>query len=161
MVKIHEHIIEVTNPHDDLADVLNVSMLWRQLEHFARHPSDYVEAMKKSVVHEHFDGDQLVLERELHFGGVTVMETVRFDNGQSVISDVQKSENYPASRFTISLEAPAQEGYYFLRFIYEEDTDKAPEENIYLQLRKQAYEQKDRDLVDMIRQNARSLKPVH
>lgn len=161
MIKIHEHIIEVTNPHDELADVLDTSMLWRQLEHFARHPSDYVEAMKKSVIHEHWDDNQLVLKRVLDFGGLTVVDTVHFDNGQSVITDVQKSEDFPASRFTISLESPTQDGHYFLRFIYEEDIANAPEEDIYLQLRKQAYEQKDRDLVDMIRQNARSLKPVH
>lgn len=161
MIKIHEHIIEVTNPYDDLADALDTSTLWRQLEHFARHPSDYVEAMKKSVVHEHFEGNQLVLKRELDFGGLTVADTVRFDEGKSVITDVQQSKEFPASRFTISLESPAQEGCYFLRFIYEEDVAQAPQEDIYLQLRKQAYEQKDRDLVDMIRQNAQNLKPLH
>ena len=47
-----------------------------------------------------------------------------------------------------------------LRFIYEEDRKDAPAEDIFLSLRRKAYEQKDRDLVERIRQQANSLSEL-
>lgn len=47
-----------------------------------------------------------------------------------------------------------------LRFLYEEDTDEAPAEDIFLSLRRKAYEQKDKDMVEQIRQHARDLSAL-
>ena len=109
--------------------------------------------MESCSVREVFENNQLILERELKFSGLTVFDRVFFSSGNAVITQVKAGQSFPASRFTIQIESPGNGEAYFLRFVYEEDVREMPKDDIFFQLRKQAYEQKDRDLVEMIRRN--------
>ena len=60
------------------------------------------------------------------------------------------TDSYKASRLTIQIECP-QADSIFLRFTYEEDLLQAPQDDIFLKLRKKAYEQKDMEMVQTIR----------
>lgn len=126
MLKIHEHIIEVSNPQDDLAGIFDSSMLWRHLEHFARHPTEYVEVMKQCSITEHYENEQLLLKRELDFGGLIVSDTVTFDVGHAVITDVKGSKDYPASRFTIQIESLVKRVISFCALFMKKMSRKRP-----------------------------------
>ncbi len=153
MLKIHEHIIEVTNPVDDLSQALTSGVIWQMLEYYVRHPDEYLEVIKSARVAEVQEAEQVALVREIDYGSMKVNDIVRFEGIKSVVTEVSATEEFVSSRFTIRLESPV-EGTHFLRFTYEEARDEMPPEDIFLQLRRQAYEQKDRELVDCIRARA-------
>ena len=77
-----------------------------------------------------------------------------------MVTDVDRTDDYPASRLTVRIEPSDNEQNISLRFIYEEDRKDQPAEDIFLSLRRKAYEQKDRDLVERIRQQANSLSEL-
>ncbi len=161
MVKIHEHIIEVTNPGDQLYKELNATKLWQHLQRYVRHPHEYFEPLESATVQERRDNDQLVLQRQLNFGTMTVNDEVFFEEGKSIVIKVKKTQHYQASTLTIKIEQPQENGALFLRFVYEEETTEMPAEDIFLKLRRKAYEQKDMDMVHKIREQAASLSKVN
>ena len=115
---------------------------------------------KAREVKESFENGLHVLYRVLHFGSMDVKDRVSFIDSYTMITDIEHTENYPASRLTIEIKTSEIKNTISLHFIYEEDTDAAPQEDIFLSLRRKAYEQKDRDMVERIRQQAGHLSKL-
>lgn len=160
MIKVHEHSIEVTNENDTLFSLLTIPNLLRHLEYYAKHPHEYFEPLESSEVQEVFEKEVQTLYRVLHFGTMTVKDKVTFTNDLAMVTEIEATEDYPASRLTIKIETAGINHSVNLHFIYEEDTVDVPKEDIFLSLRRKAYEQKDRDMVDQIRRRADCLSEL-
>ena len=159
MVKVHEHSVEVADRKDPLFSQLTKSNLIRHLEQYARRPHEYFEPLESSEVTECFENNQHVLRRVLHFGPMTVEDTVTFPDPLTMVTDIAQTKDYPASRLTIKIESSEDDSTY-LRFIYEEDSEMPPAEDIFLSLRRKAYEEKDRAMVECFRQQVKNLSPL-
>ncbi len=160
MIKVHEHTIEVTNSDDPLFKLLTVSNLLRHLEHYAKHPHEYFEPIESSEVKESFEDGVHVLDRVLHFSSMDVKDRVSFLDNHTMVTDIEHTENYPGSRLTIEIKTLELKNTISLHFLYEEDIETAPQENIFLSLRRKAYEQKDQEMVERIRQQAGRLSEL-
>ena len=155
MMKIHEHSVKVCSALDPLSKTMTKAQLWRWLEWSVRHPHDFVEAMHGSTVTESTDDQGCpVLKRVLDFGSMKVQDTVTIDVGHSIRTEVAATEQWSAGAFTITVVQPKENGSIFLKFTYEEDCDKPWGDDMISNLRRKAYEQKDRDMVDMIVEKA-------
>lgn len=160
MIKVHEHTIEVTNSDDPFFKLLTVSNLLRHLEHYAKHPHEYFEPIESSEVKESFEDGVHVLDRVLHFSSMDVKDRVSFLDNHTMVTDIEHTENYPGSRLTIEIKTLELKNTISLHFLYEEDIETAPQENIFLSLRRKAYEQKDQEMVERIRQQAGRLSEL-
>ena len=160
MLKIHEHTVEVANKEDPLFKQLSTSDLFRHLEHYAHHPHEYFEPLETSEVQEVFENERHFLKRSLHFSRMTVNDRVEFTDNQTMVTEVDGTDDYPRSRLTIKIEMTQAKDCIKLHFIYEEDIAEPPQDDIFLSLRRKAYEQKDRDLVEHIRHQAGCLSEL-
>lgn len=151
MMKIHEHLVKVCSPLDPLSKSMTQAQLWRWLEWFVRHPHDFTEAMEASHVEESSDEQgRSVLKRELDFGSMKVNDKVIIEVGRCIRTEVAANEHWAAGAFTITVVQPKENGSVFLKFTYEEDRDEPMGDDMISNLRRKAYEQKDRDMVDLI-----------
>ena len=151
MMKIHEHLVKVCSPLDPLSKSMTQAQLWRWLEWFVRHPHDFTEAMEASRVEESLDEQgRSVLKRELDFGSMKVNDKVIIEVGRCIRTEVAANEHWAAGAFTITVVQPKENGSVFLKFTYEEDRDEPMGDDMISNLRRKAYEQKDRDMVDLI-----------
>lgn len=151
MMKIHEHLVKVCSPLDPLSKSMTQAQLWRWLEWFVRHPHDFTEAMEASRVEESLDEQgRSVLKRELDFGSMKVNDKVIIEVGRCIRTEVVANEHWAAGAFTITVVQPKENGSVFLKFTYEEDRDEPMGDDMISNLRRKAYEQKDRDMVDLI-----------
>ena len=151
MMKIHEHLVKVCSPLDPLSKSMTQAQLWRWLEWFVRHPHDFTEAMEASHVEESLDEQgRSVLKRELDFGSMKVNDKVIIEVGRCIRTEVAANEHWVAGAFTITVVQPKENGSVFLKFTYEEDRDEPMGDDMISNLRRKAYEQKDRDMVDLI-----------
>lgn len=151
MMKIHEHLVKVCSPLDPLSKSMTQAQLWRWLEWFVRHPHDFTEAMEASHVEESLDEQgRSVLKRELDFGSMKVNDKVIIEVGRCIRTEVAANEHWAAGAFTITVVQPKENGSVFLKFTYEENRDEPMGDDMISNLRRKAYEQKDRDMVDLI-----------
>lgn len=151
MMKIHEHLVKVCSPLDPLSKSMTQAQLWRWLEWFVRHPHDFTEAMEASHVEESLDEQgRSVLKRELDFGSMKVNDKVIIEVGRCIRTEVAANEHWATGAFTITVVQPKENGSVFLKFTYEEDRDEPMGDDMISNLRRKAYEQKDRDMVDLI-----------
>ena len=151
MMKIHEHLVKVCSPLDPLSKSMTQAQLWRWLEWFVRHPHDFTEAMEASHVEESLDEQgRSVLKRELDFGSMKVNDKVIIEVGRCIRTEVAANEHWAAGAFTITVVQPKENGSVFLKFTYEEDRDEPMGDDMISNLRRKAYEQKDRNMVDLI-----------
>ena len=151
MMKIHEHLVKVCSPLDPLSKSMTQAQLWRWLEWFVRHPHDFTEAMEASHVEESLDEQgRSVLKRELDFGSMKVNDKVIIEVGRCIRTEVAANEHWVAGAFTITVVQPKENASVFLKFTYEEDRDEPMGDDMISNLRRKAYEQKDRDMVDLI-----------
>ena len=154
-MKIHEHLVKVYSPLDPLCKTMSQAQLWRWLEWFVRHPHDFTESMEGSRVEESLDDQgRPLLKRELDFGSMKVNDIVTIEVGRYIRTEVAASEHWSAGAFTIAMVQPKENGSIFLKFTYEEDRDEPMGDDMISNLRRKAYEQKDRDMVEMILQKA-------
>lgn len=153
MMKIHEHMVKVCSPLDPLSKTMTDAQLWRWLEWYVRHPHEFTEAMEKSTVVESYDDQgRVILNRELDFGSLKVCDQVTIDVGHSIRTEVSASDQWVAGAMTITTVQPKAGGSVFLKFSYEEDRDEPMGDDMISNLRRKAYEQKDRDMVEKILQ---------
>ena len=101
-----------------------------------------------------------VLDRVMHFSSMDVKDRVSFLDNHTMVTDIEHTENYPGSRLTIEIKTLELKNTISLHFLYEEDIETAPQEDIFLSLRRKAYEQKDQDMVERIRQQAGRLSEL-
>ena len=147
MFKFHEHIVRVG------AIGFNRDRLWRGLEESVRHPEKFIEHMESSsILSEELKTGGRYLSRKIDFGTVSFHDTVILRDGESITTIVAAGEHWPASIFTLRIEEPS-DGDLFVRFIYEEE--ERPDQALnpaMLQIRRQAYEAKDKHLIEVIQE---------
>lgn len=149
MRKIHEHIIRIPA-------LISREQLWAGIEHAMRYPELYVEHMVASKVLEETtqEGAQC-LNREIDFGQFCLTDTVVLVDGNEARTSVSAGESWPASAFLIQIEEP-EAGSLFVRFVYEEQSSSDNDNPMVMSLRRQAYEAKDRALIERILKDAQS-----
>lgn len=149
MKTIFEHTIRAVSA----IDKIEKSTLWQYLEWSVRHPHKFTEAMERSkVVESQTSEGVMVLNRMLDFGTLKVKDRVLLTPMESIRTEVRASNHWPAGAMTIKIEQPKEGGSIFLRFTYEEDREDEMGDDMISNLRRKAYEQKDRDMVELIRQ---------
>lgn len=153
MRKIHEHIIRIPA-------LISREQLWAGIEHAMRYPELYVEHMVSSQVLEDKTQDGIqCLTREINFGQFRLKDTVALVEGKEAQTSVSVGGNWPASAFLIRIEEP-EAGSLFVRFVYEEQSSGENDSPMVMSLRRQAYEAKDRVLIERILKDAQeAVKP--
>ena len=147
MRKVHEHIIQIP-------PFVTRDQLWNGLEKAARHPDRFVEHMEGcELLSERLIEGARHLGREVSFGGsFRLRDKVILREGESVTTVVEAGESWPASSFLMKIEEP-EAGSLFVRFIYEADEPEEALNPMIEQLRRQAYEAKDRALIEQVLKN--------
>lgn len=158
-MKFHEHIIRVAVPE---AGGPSRSEVWKGIVEFARHPERFYEEIAQSEVFDEHSRDAGVCEFSrrvrFHANNLAFEERVTLDEVKGVCRSFFAGDaSRPASDFTMQLEEP-EPGSLFVRFIYNEmpGTQALPAQHaaILAALRKQAYEAKDRQVMEGILQHA-------
>ena len=158
-----EHLIQINDPlnpvcrHHDPRAVVGGTRA-------ARGTAATVRAGPRLVHDPLAHGD--TLERELHYGQVTVRDRVTLTPDQSVRYDILPTANYVGGSLTMAIEQP-DELQLFLRFEYsttlpvadDQDADARQTQEIV----KSAYRESDIDTVRLIRQfvHGQAKSPLH
>ena len=141
-VKFHEHIIRISEPG------VSRNALWEGLLEYVRRPEDYVEHMVGSrILSEEMSDVGPVLKREIDFGNFKLTDRVIIRENESILTLVDAGPNWKSSSLLIRIEEP-EAGAVFLRFVYEEEKSDEEVPAMFVQLRRQAYEAKDQQLVE-------------
>ncbi|MCI6531087.1 MAG: DUF1857 family protein [Mesosutterella sp.] len=142
-MKVFSHSIELKGA--------GKSQSWEALEHFARHPDLLLPGCEGSEVHEFTseDGNRW-LRRVKNFGTVSVEDHVFLQPDGHLEIHVAASREWPRSWQEIDIEETA-EGVRF-RFTYSQETPQSFKTPQILQLRNEAYRNKDQGLVRLIAQ---------
>ena len=157
-MKFHEHIIRVVAPE---VSSLSRCALWHGMVEYAKHPEHFYEEIAKSeIFNEHMNdaGEREFIRRvRFHANNLMFEERVTLNEKTGVCCCYFSGDaTRPASDFTMKLEEP-EPGSLFVRFIYNEDRAPAlPVQHaaILTALRKQAYEAKDRQVIEGILKQA-------
>lgn len=150
MKTFHEHVVRMSSAGEGISS----GMLWSLLGDFARKPEHFVELIECSTL------DEQSVQETAH--ATEFRRSVRFKSGQRFTETVRLDHDkrrYVArhlalgaeSEFSIEVAEP-EEGALFLRFKYEETPSAEPVPDFVVQLRRQAYESKDRDLAKRLRE---------
>lgn len=146
MRKIHEHIIR-------MPAFVAKDALWNGIVEAMRHPDQYIDHMVDvAVLKEEKNGQFVTMTREIDFGQFRLQDKVELEQGKTARTLVAQGPTWPASSFLIKLEEP-EEGHLFVRFLYEDDSSDVGENPMVLELRRQAYEAKDRGMIEYILQS--------
>ncbi|MDO5530383.1 AtaL-like protein [Sutterella sp.] len=152
-MKFHEHIVRASLP--ELPFRLSRAELAAGIADFARHPDKYIQDATGSRIVAALPGAPEGgerFEREISFGSLTFRELVEIRADGSCRARAEAEGARPGSDFVISIEEPEPE-VFFVRFTYHEDREvkaESVEEKRFLELRRLAYELKDRDVVSKI-----------
>lgn len=151
LLPLHEHIIEISNPDRGQVSSISREGLWQGLVDFAKNPTQFIDALQSCrLAGQEQTAAGVVVTRCLNFGSFELHDQVTLIENRQIITDVEQTQAYPASRFIVTIEEPA-EGALFLRFQYLEAFVTGISDNAQIQtLRRQAWSQKDRDVVDRI-----------
>lgn len=154
-MKFHEHIIRASIP--ELPFQLTREALARGIAGFARHPEHYIEEVSGSRITSSetvgAEPGSVVFGREIRFGALVFEERIELTAAGDYRAHVEADGPRPASDFTMTIEEPVL-GSLFVRFTYHEDRPEAPETSLeerqLAQLRRLAYESKDRSILSKI-----------
>ncbi|WP_206951760.1 SRPBCC family protein [Trinickia acidisoli] len=157
-----EHLVQVNDPLNPLAETLTRDQLWEGLVLRAEQPQLFVLGLDSCTI---LSRTTNTLERELHYGHATVRDRVTLTPGESVRYDILATEAYVGGSLTMTIEQP-DALQLFLRFEYATtlptpDSEDARQTN---EIVKSAYREADIDTVRLIREYARDPKrpqPLH
>lgn len=150
----YEHCIRM-DEFETLGLVLTHAQLWAALVLRAQEPGEFMPALESYRIRERTvdAGGLVTLKRSLDFGGFVVHDRATLVAPDVLIMDTEAGPTWPASRLTLRIEAPA--AGLLLRFVYESAEEVGSElDALTDQLRRQAYEAADRDMVARIHQLA-------
>lgn len=151
-----EHLVQINDPLNPLAEVLTREQLWEGLVLRAEQPQLFVLGLDGCTILARTADS---LERELQYGHATVRDRVTFTPRESVRYDILATDAHIGGSLTMTIEQP-DDLQLFLRFEYattlptpdSEDTRQTSE------IVKSAYREADIDTVRLIREYARNPK---
>ncbi|MCA1857266.1 DUF1857 family protein [Massilia oculi] len=147
-----EHLIQINDPLNPLADTLSVEQLWRGLVLRAESPTLFVPHLDECTIGERSSGS---FKRRLRYGDLVVDDVVHLTPLQQVRYEVPAQGEIAASSLLMRIEAPAK-GVLLVRFCYDdgqgEHTD--PANAMYDDFKRSAYQEADIDTVRILRQLA-------
>jgi hypothetical protein len=147
-----EHLIEINDPLNPLADTMTREQLWRGLVLRAEDPKRFVPHLDECTIGERESGS---FKRRLRYGELVIDDVVYLTPLQEVRYEVPAQGDIAASRLTMTIEAPS-EGVMWLRFLYDDGNPGATDEmgKMYEDFKKSAYQEADIDTVKIVRQMA-------
>lgn len=145
-----EHLIQINDPLNPLVETLTREQLWEGLVLRAEQPQLFVLGLDTCTI---LSRTESTLERELHYGQVTVRDRVTLLPNQSVRYDILATETYVGGSLTMTIEQP-DELQLFLRFEYSTTLPVSDDEDARQtqEIVKSAYRESDIDTVRLIRQ---------
>jgi len=152
-----EHLIQINDPLNPLVETLTREQLWEGLVLRAEQPQLFVLGLDTCTI---LSRTEDTLERELHYGQVTVRDRVTLQSNQSVRYDILATETYVGGSLTMTIEQP-DELQLFLRFEYSTTLPVADDEDARQtqEIVKSAYRESDIDTVRLIRQYVQGKEP--
>jgi hypothetical protein len=147
-----EHLIEINDPLNPLADTMTREQLWRGLVLRAEDPKLFVPHLDECTLGERESGS---FSRRLRYGELVIDDVVYLTPLREVRYEVPAQGEIPASRLTMTIEAPS-EGVMWLRFLYDDGNPAATDQTgkMYEDFKKSAYREADTDTVKIVRQMA-------
>lgn len=149
-----EHLVEINDILNPLADVITREQLWRGLVLRAESPKLFVSYLDEAAI---MDCTETSMTRTLKYGELTVTDRVSFVHLEHVHYDVAAQNDIPQSSLRMSIEEP-QPGSLFVRFCYDngQTAEQDAENAMYDEYRRSAYLEADVDTIRMIRELAES-----
>jgi hypothetical protein len=147
-----EHLIEINDPLNPLADTMTREQLWRGLVLRAEDPKLFVPHLDECTIGQRESGS---FARRLRYGELVIDDVVYLTPLQEVRFEVPAQGEIAASRLTMTIEAPS-EGVMWVRFLYDDGNPVANDEmgKMYEDFKKSAYQEADIDTVKIVRQLA-------
>lgn len=147
-----EHLIEINDPLNPLADTMTREQLWRGLVLRAEDPKMFMPHLDECTIGERQSGS---FARRLRYGELVINDVVYLSPLQEVRYEVPAQGEIPASRMTMTIEAPS-EGVMWVRFLYDDGNASAADEmgRMYEDFKKSAYQEADIDTIKIVRQLA-------
>ena len=147
-----EHLIEINDPLNPLADTMTREQLWRGLVLRAEDPKMFMPHLDECTLGERESGR---FTRRLRYGELVIDDVVHLTPLQEVRYDVPAQGEIAASRLTMTIEAPS-EGVMWVRFLYDDGNASAGDEmsKMYEEFKKSAYQEADIDTIKIVRQLA-------
>ncbi len=147
-----EHLIEINNPLNPLADTMTREQLWRGLVLRAEDPKLFVPHLDECTIGERTSG---TFARRLRYGELVIDDTVHLAPLHEVRYDVPAQGDIAASSLVMRIEAPG-DAMLLVRFIYDDGNPDAGDEmgRMYEDFKKSAYQEADIDTVKIVRQLA-------
>jgi hypothetical protein len=147
-----EHLIEINDPLNPLADTMTREQLWRGLVLRAEDPKMFMPHLDECTIGERQSGS---FARRLRYGELVIDDVVHLSPLQEVRYEVPAQGEIPASRMTMTIEAPS-EGVMWVRFLYDDGNVSATDEmgKMYEDFKKSAYLEADHDTIKIVRQLA-------
>jgi len=147
-----EHLIEINDPLNPLADTMTREQLWRGLVLRAEDPKMFMPHLDECTLGERESGS---FSRRLRYGELVIDDVVYLTPLQEVRYEVPAQGEIAASRMTMTIEAPS-EGVMWVRFLYDDGNASANDEmgKMYEDFKKSAYQEADIDTVKILRQLA-------
>lgn len=154
-----EHLIEINDPHNPLIEPLSCVQVWQGLMYRVEKPELFLPGLDRCAI---LSRSPDRVERELHFGQVSVRDSVTFALHEWVCFESAANAEHAGGRLTIRLEQP-KEARLFLRFTYDTTlADHDPGEAVQVsEFVKAAYRESDVDTVRIIRLLAASGYNLH
>lgn len=147
-----EHLIEINDPLNPLADTMTREQLWRGLVLRAEDPKMFMPHLDECTIDDRQSGS---FARRLRYGELVIVDVVHLSPLQEVRYEVPAQGEIPASRMTMTIEAPS-EGVLWVRFLYDDGNASATDEmgRMYEDFKKSAYQEADIDTIKIVRQLA-------
>lgn len=147
-----EHLIEINDPLNPLADTMTREQLWRGLVLRAEDPKMFMPHLDECTLGERESGS---FARRLRYGELVIDDVVYLTPLQEVRYEVPAQGEIAASRMTMTIEAPS-EGVMWVRFLYDDGNASASDEmgKMYEDFKKSAYQEADIDTVKILRRLA-------
>ena len=147
-----EHLIDINDPLNPLADTMTREQLWRGLVLRAEDPKMFMPHLDECTLGERESGS---FARRLRYGELVIDDVVHLTPLQEVRYEVPAQGDIAASRMTMTIEAPS-EGVMWVRFLYDDGNASANDEmgKMYEDFKKSAYQEADIDTVKILRRLA-------
>lgn len=150
------HLIQINDPLNPLLEDLSREQLWQGLVLRAEQPKTFVPYLDRVDILERAEH---TLDRQLHYGELTVRDRVTLLPQQQVAYHVPPQKGIPESSLTMTIEEPEAD-IFFVRFEYNDGASEAEDtaEAFYNDFRRSAYKEADIDTIRIIRELAEAGK---